>query len=130
MSRVIDMSLIIEARALFGDMLVSPDDVDKAIEARDAGIDAAERGASTVWLAQTLTSVRVMAEHRLEFTTDAVWAHNELREVPPPREPRAMGAVIRHARSIDWIEPTDRFVPSVRPEHHRGPIRVWRSLIR
>ncbi len=45
-----------------------------------------------------------------------------------PHEPRVLGAVMREAKRQGWIEPMDEWRQSIRPECHRRPMRVWRSL--
>lgn len=79
------------------------------------------------WVDVALNAVRTIAERRAEFTTDAVWYL--LRESPEPMEPRAMGAAMRLAARQKICYPTDRTSKSVRPECHRRPLQVWRSLI-
>lgn len=105
-----------------------PSDLPGAAE-RDAGIVAAAIGADPEWARAALHAVAWVAERRERFTTDAVWGVLERFQVYPPREPRAMGPVIKRAQAEGWIDPTDEFRPSVRPVCHRQPIRVWRSSL-
>ena len=100
-----------------------------AVQATDAAIARVDAAAQADWKAAALDAIRYLADRRSEFTTDAVW------EVLARRHPevtthdnRAMGAVLRHARSEGLVEPTDAFHISVRPECHRCPKRVWRAL--
>ena len=99
---------------------------------RDSAIDAVFIAADDDWKVLAANCVRKLAAHRDEFTTDAVWAlikkHDAFCDTP---EPRAMGAVMKRAVAENVIAPADRApVPSVRPECHRRPLRVWRSLWR
>lgn len=94
-------------------------------ELRDRAIDATEI-ANTEWVEMTYKAVVSIAKLAQEFTTDRVW--HVIGDVAPP-EPRAMGAVMRKAVANRICGPTDRTVKSVRPNCHRRPIRVWRSLI-
>lgn len=80
------------------------------------------------WIKRTLHRIYLIARHRSEFTTDAVWAVCS-EEGDFPGEPRAMGAAMRRAASEGICEGTDRTVRSVRPACHRRDIRVWRSLV-
>ena len=91
---------------------------------RDEALARLER-AHAEWINEALATVCLLANRRRELTTDAVWH----LVGPPPKEPRAMGAVMRKAASRGWIRATDRTTLSVRPECHRRPIRIWESLI-
>jgi hypothetical protein len=97
------------------------------IELRDQAINATER-ANLPWTLRAFDAVRRLAETREEFTTDAVW-HVLGDSSPPPDEPRAMGAVMRRAMNKFLVLPTQRTHQSVRPDCHRRPLRVWRSLV-
>lgn len=97
---------------------------------RDEALERVRQAALEAWLREAENAVRELAFGRPEFTTDAVWAYLDRHGTPLPHEKRAMGAVMRAAHKQDGlIEPTERFVKSVRPEHHAGPVRVWRSLV-
>ena len=89
-------------------------DFEAALVERDKAVDQAEAGAGGDW----------MHEAQMTFTTDDLWVH-----VDPPREPRAMGATMTHARRLGLCEPTDRTSRSSRVACHARPLRVWRSLI-
>lgn len=95
-------------------------------EQPDAAIAEAEAHADERWFAQALAVVRVLAHRGEPFTTDDVWARLD-RMGTSTHEPRAMGAVMRRAKTAGLCQPTDEYRPSVRPEHHRGPVRVWVS---
>jgi hypothetical protein len=97
---------------------------------REAGIADAQAGAHPVALADALRAVEHVARRRRRFTTDAVWARLRETGAVSFTEPRAMGAVMRLAQSeaCRYVEPTDEHELSKRPECHRRPVRVWRSL--
>jgi hypothetical protein len=114
---------------LFDDLLVDPEAVAEAIAATDEAVDRAYTNTEADWKIRALEAVETIARRREEFTADAVWALLERWEVPPPHQPTALGGVMRAVKDAGWIEPTERFNPSVRPQHHRYPCRVWRSLI-
>lgn len=92
---------------------------------KTASIDAVEDHADPDWLRSALVAARIVCVNREEFTTDAVWVL-----IPEaPNEPRAIGAVMRKVKALGWAKPTDRTELSRRPECHRRPVRVWRSLL-
>ena len=95
---------------------------------RDEALQRAERHAAEKWKQAALEAVEFLARNRSEFTSEAVL---EILERSPytTHEPRAMGAVIRKAHRVGFIEPTDVFVPSVRSRTHRMPKRVWASRL-
>lgn len=64
---------------------------------------------------------------RSHFTTDNVWRWLEVRDIDPPRDPRAMGAAIRRAKKDGVIEATGEYRKSTRPACHRRPIPVYRA---
>ena len=74
-------------------------------------------------------AIRVTAQSYDEFTTEEVIWVGEGMELEYPDEPRLFGPLMVSASKRGWIEATDRFVPSERPERHAAPIRVWRSLL-
>jgi hypothetical protein len=93
-------------------------------------IDRVETNADERWKAAAAEVVRKVALGREEFTTDRIWGvlEREFSTLETP-EPRAMGAVMRRAAKDGLIEKTDRHLPTARPEAHRRPIPVWRSLV-
>jgi hypothetical protein len=95
-------------------------------ELRDSGIQKADEHADPKWRRDALATVRRCAESRSLFTTDLVWEHMESET----HEPRAMGAVMLRAQKLGWIQPSENWELSRRPECHRRPIRVWRSRLR
>lgn len=92
----------------------------EARRARDAAIAAAGAGAPEAWVGNARRVVRQLAAAGREFTSDDVW-----RVLPQPPEPRALGAVMTWAVDQQLVVPTDRTVPSTRPECHARPVRVW-----
>lgn len=101
----------------------------KAARARDEAIERVDEHADQDWKVEARQAVLHAAAHRAEFTTDYVWWLLDQREVLPPHEPRALGAIMRKAAREGLIQRSDRVVESVRPANHRRPIAVWRSLI-
>ena len=95
------------------------------MESKDEAIDRVERNASTEWKKVALRAVKWRAKKGLPFTTDEVWADLEGAAVVPPREPRAMGAIMRKAVSEGAIVATEKTVKSSKPSNHKRPERVW-----
>ncbi len=85
--------------------------------------------AHSKWVDVAMVAVRIIAERRGEFTTDAVWHVLERAGIVTAIEPRAMGAAMRRASREGVCVPTPRTSKSVRPACHRRPLQVWRSLI-
>lgn len=99
-------------------------DVSDAEVAKQQGIDRAERGAPRRWLDQALLCVRVLAERQATLTADDLWGL-----IDQPREPRALGAVMRAATAKGLVRATSEWRLSKRGACHRRPLRVWESLI-
>lgn len=89
------------------------------------GIGAALKNADESWVTAALAAVFRVASTREHFTVDHVWLEGE--GLPSPREPRAMGSVMRVADKAGWISPTSDHWMSKRPACHRRPLRVWQS---
>jgi hypothetical protein len=102
--------------ALAGSMLAN-----EGIAKADANVDKA-------WALVALKAVSWLAMTQEEFTADDVWG---ILATDPAftHEPRALGGVMRRAVSCGYIESTDRYILSSRPECHRNPKRVWKSLL-
>jgi hypothetical protein len=97
-------------------------------ELKREAIERVERNADQQWKAVAEAAVRQIASTRRTLTTDDVWA--ALTDTGfSTHEPRAMGAIMTAAARKRWVEATDRTIESTRPENHRRPVRVWRSLI-
>ena len=90
-----------------------------------ASIEQVREHADADWLHEArVVLVKVCATHTT-FTTDDLWA----KGLPMPREPRALGAIMREAAKAGVCVATDTYARSTRPECHTRPIRVWRSLL-
>lgn len=104
-------------------------DDDAGVQARELALQRVEENADAEWLADARSAVRNLAERVERFTTDRVWYVLDRSGAEPPREPRALGAVMRAAVREGWITPTDEHRESKRAANHRRPVRVWRSLL-
>lgn len=96
--------------------------------AREVGIAKALAHAEEEWVTAALAAVFAVAKQREHFTADHVWMYGD--GLPPPREPRAMGSVMRIADKAGWISPTQDHWLSKRPSCHRRPLRVWESNLK
>ncbi|MHB2029897.1 MAG: hypothetical protein ACYCPT_13950 [Acidimicrobiales bacterium] len=94
----------------------------------NSAIKRAEIHADGDWLAKAMESVRFCARMKPTFTTDDVWARLEFQRVEGTHEPRAMGAVMRHAKAEKIVMPTGEYRVSERIECHGRPVAVWRSM--
>lgn len=103
-------------------------DPERGAELRDDGIARAEAHAEVQWKDAALDAVLACARQLPRFTTDEVYAHGLLVGYST-HELRAMGGIMRRACTQGWIVPTDDYRPTARPEAHRRPMRVWRSLV-
>lgn len=59
-----------------------------------------------------------------KFTSDRLWW--EVKHLPEPRNPKAMGGVMRAAKKKGIAVQTGEYIKSTRPACHRRPIPVWR----
>lgn len=100
----------------------------EATRATEEAIKQAEENASQEWATLAWQTLKLIAENRLEFTTDDLWAELERYPNITTHEPRAMGAIMRKAIKHKWIQPTGRYVKTKRPIAHQKPIAVWKSL--
>lgn len=93
-------------------------------------LERVDRNAEDFWKDRADEAYRHAAERFPEFTNDAVWEilEDEWR-TPHPPEGRALGARTIAAKKEGLIEATGRYVPSDRPNCHRNPIPVYRSLV-
>lgn len=118
-------------------------DCGEARLSRDAAIAAVGSATSKRWFKMALLAVKYIAERRELLTTDSVWYMLEVRWnsriVATPAERRAMGAVMREAVKLGYIELSGmntshsvvrRHVESIRKVCHARPLTVWRSLLR
>lgn len=100
-----------------------------APSAKIVAIAKVEQHADPSWLVSARQAVDNLAFLHDEFTTDLVWERLTLHDVPEPREPRAMGAVMRKAAADGLIEATGDYRQSTREVNHNRPVMVWKSLV-
>ena len=93
-----------------------------------AAVDAAPvEPVNPEWGRLAEKAVERLARKLSDFTTDDVW--EALAGVEGPGEPRAISAVMSNAAGRGLIAKTSKHRVSIRPECHRRPVRVWRSLV-
>lgn len=96
---------------------------------RDAAVDQVlaqvETNADVAWLSHALSAVWWAASAYPAITTDEVWR----RISWTPREPRAMGSVMKRAVREGWIEPMREYRKSKRTNCNHRPVLVYRSRI-
>ena len=90
----------------------------------DEAIEAAFVASPEQWRALARRAVRYCAHRFDDFTTDEIWAALDSGGYVRPEEPRALGGVIRSARTEGLIEPTGQYRCGDR--RHGAPLRVWR----
>lgn len=107
-----------------GDLL----DLVAAMQARDEAVTRVASNADAEWVDHALHVIWCLAVQMDEVTTDDVWDH--IGHDYTTHEPRALGAVMKKAAGLGYVQATDRYRPSARPACHARPVRVWASLIR
>lgn len=88
-------------------------------------IAKAERGADPAWVDAAEDAACTLARLTTAtggFTADNVWALLEERQVPAPREPRALGPVLQRLKRQDKLKLTG-YAPSNR--RHKSPVGVY-----
>ena len=92
----------------------------------DHQITNVAKNATPGWCDAAYAAVVRVASRKLQFTTDDVW-----QEIAGPvtHDNRALGAVMRRARTEKVCEPTMQYTPSTRDVCHGRPVRVWRSIL-
>jgi hypothetical protein len=100
-------------------------DLAEARAARDKAIAQAVENAPDEWLAQANRAVLSVAWRLHEFTADDIWATG----LPQPREPRALGGVLKALAKSGVIAKTGRFQSTARVRRHAAPVAIWRSLV-
>lgn len=85
----------------------------------DEGVaEAADRS----WLWDARAAVLDAASKHEAFSADDVWASG----LPKPREPRALGYVMRELARAGFIEMTGDYHRTAQALRHRAPVMLWR----
>lgn len=94
---------------------------------RDEAVERVSKHADPEWLKAGKAAAWAVANLHAEFTTDDIWLL-----IPghlTTHDNRAMTAVTAYLKKEKLADLTSLVRPSIRPEAHRGPKRVWRSLV-
>jgi hypothetical protein len=100
--------------------LFDPDGSDAAMAKAVARVD---RAADPDWKEEAYAAGVQLCRMRERFTADDMWTL-----VAKPREPRALGPVMRRLVKDGHCIATRETRRSEIPVHHRCPLRVYRSL--
>jgi hypothetical protein len=98
-----------------------------AVGATEEAIARAEAGTLRRWRELAIWATERAAQLHEEFTADDIWTILETAQVAPPREPSAMGPILREGRARGYCTSTNKTRESRRPKAHRRPLRVWAS---
>lgn len=99
--------------------------LEQALIEADEAIGRADRAADDGWRSAAEAVVFDLAGRGRPFTTDDVWFELARRDVGQPREPRALGAVMRRAITGEVVHTTGEWARSKR--RHATPIPVYRG---
>jgi hypothetical protein len=116
---------------LFGGMAVQPvKPINEGAVLRDEALARVEAHADAEWKRIAYLVLCRVAVLNPTITSDNVWdvMTDEYPNVST-HEPRAMGATMKAGQKAGLIEPTDTFVRTPRPQAHKAPIMVWKSLV-
>jgi hypothetical protein len=96
--------------------------ISEATAQRDAAIAQVDANADDEWKRYALGFIAEMSADMDEFTTDDLWDAGLIK----PREPRALGPVMRRAAKRGLIATTGEF----RKSRYRNcaPLPVWASV--
>jgi hypothetical protein len=86
-----------------------------------------ERNASCEWKQAAERIVRDLCRTMASFTSDFVLAELDKQGIYT-HENRALGAVMKNACRDGLCEPTGTYLPSTRPQSHKRPQMLWRSI--
>lgn len=108
------------------------EDIEEGRRRRDEGIDRVSVSEAP-WISIAKEAAWEAARRHDMVSSEDVWAILAEWGVPHPSEPRAMGAVMRWARSKDiglLSEDIEDHASAKRPSRNGGDIRYYRSQIR
>jgi hypothetical protein len=91
-------------------------------------IDAARDHADAEWYKSAYAAGVHLCRTQRFWIVDDLQAILAAGGLGQPREPRAIGAVVRQLRIDGLCEGTDTYKPSARKGCHQNPRRTWKSL--
>lgn len=92
---------------------------------RDEALERVERAADEEWKERAWAYLNRMAKAQPEFCAEDLW----LAGLDKPREPRALGPLLMHARRDGLIAPSGRYRQSASASRNSGDAKVWLSLV-
>lgn len=90
---------------------------------RDEAMGRADRGTDTDWAKEAQEATAWLASIG-DFTPDDIWERLEDRQIPAPREPRALGPILKRMSNAGRIR-AKGFTESRR--RHGAPVRVYEA---
>ena len=92
---------------------------------RETALDNLEAGHDHEWVeAMVGLAIKALRLPDKDFTSDDLWREAEY-VLHPPKEERAMGAVMRRLQRLKVAKPTNEMRPSTRAICHRRRQTVW-----
>jgi hypothetical protein len=92
-------------------------------------MDQVGANAQMVWKMAATNAIRDLAANNKEFVADDVWGLLQRRGVPAPREPRALGPMMKLAAVAGICEWTGVHKQSRQSLNHQRPVVIWKSHI-
>lgn len=101
-------------------------DLAAGLEARDAAMEQVAANAEPGWNTEALSTCHAVATRLPRLATDDLWEAG----LPPTRENRALGPIMREACRRGWIVPLDGEDRKSKCKWQHGrPLQLYRSLI-
>lgn len=97
-----------------------------ATKARDEALERVESASDPDWVVSAEKALLYVSMSLQTFSTDDVWDRLRMLSVPAPREPRALGPVMRRAVRDGLIKAVG-YAASERPERHCAPVRMYQA---
>jgi hypothetical protein len=105
-------------------------DAKEAQRRKREAMDRVERNARKEWNKAAYHAVIEIARVQEKLNTDPVWALLAKWEIPPPRQGKAMGPVMRRAAKDGIIEDLDdKRLKTIRPSQNASKKTTWHSKI-
>jgi hypothetical protein len=85
-----------------------------------------ETNAKEEWKDAACRAVAHLCKDRDYITSEDVWRVLKSWQIPPPREPRAMGPVLTKMVARKVIEPTGNYRQSSLPQQNARPLMIYK----
>jgi hypothetical protein len=97
---------------------------------KEQGVKRVAHSHGESWMQLALKGVKFCCKQKQYFTTDQIHAVlRAMKHLEEPKDKRVLGALMKRAHKLRWCVPTERMEKSRRPECHRRPLTVWKSLL-